>query len=146
MIKLIVNADDFGLTEKINEATVEGHRGGIITSTTLLANGAAFETAVRLARLESDLGVGVHLNLSEGYPLCQPCRLASLTNEKGSLYLSPVGLVRKLASGRINLGQVELELRAQIEKVKCACIEATHLDGHKHFHYFPPFLEIVIRL
>ena len=66
MKQLIVNADDFGLTKRVSEAIVDVHRHGIVTSTTLMANGAAFEGAVALSRQMPRLGIGAHLNLSEG--------------------------------------------------------------------------------
>ncbi|PYV93500.1 MAG: hopanoid biosynthesis associated protein HpnK, partial [Acidobacteria bacterium] len=81
MKRLIVNADDFGLTEKVNQAIIQGHLEGIITSASLLATGAAFESAVTLARQHPKLGVGVHLNLTEGMPVSEPARIPSLVTE-----------------------------------------------------------------
>jgi hopanoid biosynthesis associated protein HpnK len=146
MIRLIINADDFGLTERINDAIVEGHRKGIVTSTTLMANGPAFDNAAERAKTERKLGIGIHLNLSEGTPLTDPSQLSCLINETGVFYLSPVQMLRKLMLPGMSLGKVEMELRAQIEKVLNAGIEVTHLDGHKHFHFLPQFLHIAIRL
>src|SRR5436190_22470331 len=88
MKRLIVNADDFGLTEKVNQAIIEGHLKGIITSTSLLANGVAFESAVRLAQLHPKLGVGVHLNLTDGSPVSAPARIPSLVTDKGVFSLA----------------------------------------------------------
>jgi hopanoid biosynthesis associated protein HpnK len=146
MIRLIINADDFGLTERVNDAIVEVHQKGIVTSTTLMANGPAFDNAAERGKSERRLGIGIHLNLSEGTPLTDSSRLKPLINEKGAFYLSPVQMLRKWTSLRINLGKVEMELRAQIEKVLNAGIEVTHLDGHKHFHFLPQFLQMAIRL
>jgi hopanoid biosynthesis associated protein HpnK len=146
MRRLIINADDFGLTERINDAIVECHRNGIVTSTTLMANGAAFENATGRARTERNLGIGIHLNLSEGTPISDPSQLGSLINERGLFHLSPVQLLRKLMAKEIHLNMVEMELRAQIEKVLPAGIEVTHLDGHKHFHFIPQFLQMALRL
>jgi chitin disaccharide deacetylase len=146
MIRLIINADDFGLTERINDAIIEGHRQGIVTSTTLMANGPAFDNAAERAKTERKLGIGIHLNLSEGTPLTNPSQLSCMIDKTGVFYLSPVQMLRKLTVSGLNLGKVEMELRAQIEKVLNAGIEATHLDGHKHFHFLPQFLHIAIRL
>ena len=93
MIRLIINADDFGLTEGINDAIIEGHRRGIVTSTTLMANGPAFDNAAERGKSERALGIGIHLNLSEGTPLSDPSQLQSLINEKGVFYLSPVQML-----------------------------------------------------
>jgi len=146
MRRLIINADDFGLTERINDAIIECHQKGIVTSTTLMANGPAFDNATERARTEQKLGIGIHLNLSEGTPISDPSQLRSLINETGRFYLSPVQMLRKLMDRGISLGKVEMELRAQIEKVLNAGIEVTHLDGHKHVHLIPQFLQIALRL
>ena len=144
--RLIVNADDFGLTEKVNLAIVKGHREGVITSASLLANGSAFDSAVVLAQQVETLGVGVHLNLTEGMALTSPARLGSLVDVTGSFCLTPVLLVRRLLSGAVSVTQVELEMRAQIEKILSAGIRPTHLDGHKHIHLFPSLFHVLIRL
>ena len=80
MKRLIVNADDFGWTEGVNRGILEAHRNGIVTSTTVLANGAAFDAAMGLARRELRLGVGVHLNLSDGAPILPRWEVPSLGN------------------------------------------------------------------
>ena len=82
MKKLIVNADDFGLTEGVNRAVIEGHVHGIITSASLLANGAAFGSAVAMSKSYAKLGVGVHLNLTEGRPVSAPSEIPSLANSQ----------------------------------------------------------------
>ncbi len=100
MRSLIINADDFGLTERINDAIIEGHRKGIVTSTTLMANGPAFDNAAERAKTEQKLGIGIHLNLSEGTPMTDPSQLSCLINETGRFYLSPVQMLRKLMVSR----------------------------------------------
>jgi hopanoid biosynthesis associated protein HpnK len=146
MKKLIVNADDFGLTDKTNQAILEAYHTGIITSTSLLANGAAFGSAVELALRVPGLGVGVHLNLVEGRPVSEPSTVPSLVDKKGFFPGSPLRLARKMVTGRVKLNEVERELRAQIERILAAGIAPTHLDGHKHFHILPSVLNIIIRL
>ncbi len=83
MRNLIVNADDLGWTQGVNRGIAEAHRNGIVTSTSLLANGGAFEGGVRTARESPRLGVGVHLNLSDGQPVAPPERVKSLLDENG---------------------------------------------------------------
>src|ERR1700751_1771878 len=80
---LIVNADDLGWTEGVNRGIAEAHRNGIVTSASLLANGAAFASGVELARSTPRLGVGVHLNLSDGEPVAPRELVATLVSEKG---------------------------------------------------------------
>src|SRR2546426_4582911 len=85
MKRLIVNADDFGWSEGVNRGIVEAYRNGIVTSATVLANGEAFDGAVRLARQERRVGVGVHLNLSDGAPLLPRWEVPSLVHEQGQV-------------------------------------------------------------
>lgn len=134
MIRLIVNADDFGYTRGVNEGIVEAHRNGILTATTLMANGAAFEHAVELAHANPSLDVGCHLVLVEGPMVSDPARAL------------PSGLaevVRAVVRGKLAVYE---ELRAQVEKIVRSGIRPTHLDAHKHTHLLPPVLEAVARL
>jgi chitin disaccharide deacetylase len=87
MKRLIVNADDFALTKRVREGIAGAHRHGIVTSTTLMANGAAFEAATALSRQMPRLGIGVHLNLSEGTSISPAFKIPSLLNARGRLYL-----------------------------------------------------------
>ncbi|PYT99697.1 MAG: hypothetical protein DMG34_20285 [Acidobacteria bacterium] len=82
MKNLIVNADDLGWTPGVNRGISEAHRNGIVTSTSLLANGCAFDDGVRLSRELPRLGVGVHLNLSDGKPVAPPAKVKTLVSEK----------------------------------------------------------------
>lgn len=143
--KLIINADDFGLTGGVNRGIIEGHQKGVITSTTLMANMLGFEDAVRLARQNPHLGVGIHLNIYRGKPLFSPSQIPSLLNQNGEFF-SSFKLAKKIYQGKINLKEVEEELKAQIIKVKEAGINITHLDSEKHFHCFPQISAVVLKL
>ena len=146
MKRLIVNADDFGLTEGVNRAILDAQQRGIVTSTTLLANGAAFDSAVRLAREAPLLGVGIHLNVTDGRPVTRASSIPTLINEDGLFRCRPASLAANISAGRIRLDDIECELRAQIEKVQAAGVPVTHIDGHKHFHTWPSIFTIIIRL
>jgi len=146
MKRLIVNADDFGLSAGVNRAILEAHIDGILTSATLLANGAAFEEAVQLARETPQLGVGIHLNLTEGPPICDPARIPRLVRGDGKFAASPARLAVRLLSGKASLAEVESEWRAQIEKVLAAGLQPMHLDGHKHIHMLPMLFALAARL
>jgi len=143
---LIVNADDLGWTAGVNRGIAEAHRNGIVTSASLLANGQAFEEAVEFARATRDLGVGVHLNLSDGPPVAPREAVPSLLNASGAFEGGPDGLLLKIATRSLSLREVEIEWHAQISKVRDAKIEPTHLDGHKHVHMLPGLFEIALRL
>jgi chitin disaccharide deacetylase len=132
--RLVVNADDFGFTRGVNEGIVDAHRRGILTATTLMANGDAFEHAVELAGAHASLDVGCHLVLIGGRSLARAGR---------DLPASIPALVRALVRGRI---PVHDEFEAQIRRILDAGVQPTHLDTHKHTHLLPPVLEAVARL
>jgi hopanoid biosynthesis associated protein HpnK len=146
MKRLIVNADDFGLTAQVNQAIIAGHHHGLISSASLLANGGAFESAVALSRQAPRLGVGVHLNLTEGRPVAPSSSIPSLANGQGFFARTPGSLWRAIILGRVSTADLERELRAQIEKVVAAGIVPTHLDSHKHVHALPVLGKMAIRL
>src|SRR5260370_919725 len=125
--KLVANGDDFGFTRDVNAGIVAAHREGILTATTLMANGAACDDAVRLAREVPTLDIGCHLVLVGSAPY--PATVAAL--------------IRALAARKI---RVYDELRSQISKIADAGITPTHLDTHKHTHLLPPVLDAVARL
>ena len=146
MKNLIVNADDLGWTEGVNRGILEAFHHGIVTSTSLLANGAAFGGAVEAARSAPGLGVGVHLNLSDGLPVIDREIVTTLLNDDGVFAGGPESLLFRRARGGLSLTEVENEWDAQIQKVREAGVAPTHLDGHKHVHMLPGLFEIALRL
>ncbi len=146
MKKLIVNADDFGMTEGVNRAILKGHRHGIITSTSLLVNGVAYDSALALARGTPTLGVGVHLNLTEGKPTSGAARVPSLVARDGNFLNGPGRVAAGLVARRVAIGDIEREFRSQIEKLIAAGIRPTHLDGHQHVHMWPTLFALTARL
>jgi hopanoid biosynthesis associated protein HpnK len=143
---LIVNADDLGWTTGVNRGIAEAHRNGIVTSTSLIANGSAFDDGVNVARALPALGVGVHLNLSDGAPLAGPKNVPTLVDERGKLSGGPEQLLLKLARRKLKLSDLEREWDAQIQKVLAAGVSPTHLDGHKHVHMLPGLFPIALKL
>ncbi|HUC54542.1 MAG TPA: ChbG/HpnK family deacetylase [Candidatus Cybelea sp.] len=146
MKNLVVNADDLGWTEGVNRGILEAFRHGIVTSTSLLANGAAFAGGVAAARAAPGLGVGVHLNLSDGPPAADRSTVTTLLNNGGEFAGGPESLLLRRARGGLSLSEVESEWDAQIQKVRSAGITPTHLDGHKHVHMLPGLFEIALQL
>jgi chitin disaccharide deacetylase len=143
---LIVNADDLGWSEGVNRGIAEAHRHGIVTSASLLANGSAFVLAVEQSRSTPGMGVGVHLNLSDGPPIAERETVTSLLNDNGDFSGGPEALLLRIARRAIDLGEVEREWDAQIAKIRNAGIAPTHLDGHKHVHMLPSLFEVALRL
>jgi predicted glycoside hydrolase/deacetylase ChbG (UPF0249 family) len=144
--RLIINADDFGLCESVNKGIVEAHTKGVLTSTTIMANMPAAQQAVDLAKNLPTLGVGVHLNLTAGKPLCQDNIVKSILDSQGHFALSPGKLaLASLITGKVRTA-IETELASQIQWLIDKGIKPTHLDSHKHIHSFPTIFPIVCRL
>ena len=146
MKNLIVNADDLGWTDGVNRGIVEAFHHGIVTSASLLANGPAFAGGAEAARSAPSLGIGVHLNLSDGSPVADRKTVRSLLNGDGEFAGGPESLLLGRARRGIALAEVETEWDAQIRTIHDAGIAPTHLDGHKHVHMLPGFFEIALRL
>ena len=136
--RLILNADDFGLTPGINRAIGELHAAGVLTSATLMANGPAFDDAVAVARAHPTLGVGCHIVLTDGVPLAPLEHIPGLLGPDGkTLRPSLTDFIQALLRGKIKPAEIELESLFQIHKLQAAGIKITHLDTHKHTHLFP---------
>ncbi len=145
MIRLIVNADDLGLSSAINAGIIKAHVEGIVTSTSVVAAGQAFPEGVLLAQAHPGLGVGIHLTLVEENAAADPERVPTLA-PNGVLPRSYGQLVKKVMTGRIKLREIETEFRAQIEKCLLAGIKPTHLDSHQHTHALPLVFPIAVRV
>jgi hopanoid biosynthesis associated protein HpnK len=142
--RLIVNADDFGFTSGVNRAIVEAHSRGIVTSSTLMANGPAFTQAVELAKRNPQLGIGCHVVLIDGDPVLDPQRISSLTSSRRFGDGLKSFAARALA-GRIDDGEIFAEVAAQIGKLQASEISVSHVDTHKHTHLFPRILRPLLR-
>lgn len=141
MQRVIINADDFGLSPGVNRGILAAFRDGVLTSTTMLVNLPSFDDAVRLARENPDLPVGIHLSLLWGAPVSNPSSVASLVEPDGQFPRSLSVLARRYFLGTLNLDQVRTEFRAQVERFRRAGLAPTHVDSHKHVHCLPGVLE-----
>jgi predicted glycoside hydrolase/deacetylase ChbG (UPF0249 family) len=144
--RLIVNADDFGISEAVNRGIVDAHDRGIVTSTSIMATGAAFEQAVELARSRPGLAVGVHLVLTEHRPLVGATLVPSLVEAGGQFAAHVAQLLAKDLRGRISLPEARLELEAQLTRARAAGIAVSHIDGHQHVHVLPGIAGVVAEL
>jgi chitin disaccharide deacetylase len=146
-LRLIINADDFGLTSGINSAIQQLHQANVLTSATLMATGPAFDEAVSIARANPSLGVGCHLILTDGVPASPPESIPSLLGPDGKTFRpSLIDFVQALLRGQIREEEVEREAVAQIQKLLNAGINVTHVDTHKHTHLFPAVSRPVLRV
>jgi chitin disaccharide deacetylase len=145
--RLIINADDFGYTSGVNQAIVEAHTQGVVTSSTLMATGGAFAEAVELVKTVPRLSVGCHIVLIDGDPALPSAQIPSLTESNGTGRLRD-GLktfVIRALYGLMNPAELEAEASAQISKLRSAGISVSHFDAHKHTHLFPKILRPLLR-
>jgi hopanoid biosynthesis associated protein HpnK len=144
--RLIVNADDFGLTSGVNRAIVELHAAGVLTSATLMARAGASEEAIRLSVANPSLGVGCHIVLVDGEPVLPPNEIPTLVDRKTRRF--PAGLttfLSRLFTGRIAAEEIEAEAAAQIAVLRNSGLNPSHIDAHKHTHMFPQVLRPILR-
>jgi predicted glycoside hydrolase/deacetylase ChbG (UPF0249 family) len=141
--RLIINADDFGLTSGVNRAISEASLNGVVTSATLMANSRAFDEAVRMAGTQQALRIGCHVVLIDGEPLTRG--LQSLTNGAGRFRASLKDFALAAIQKRISPDEIQGEAEAQIRKIQAAGITLTHVDTHKHTHMFPQILRPLLR-
>ena len=144
MRRLILNADDFGYTSGVNRAIVEAHSHGIVTSSTLMANGLAFLEAAQLAKNLPKLSVGCHVVLTDGRPILPAANLLSITTA-ANFRDGMATFAARAITGRMDAGEVSAEAAAQIRKIQSAGISVSHIDTHKHTHLFPKILRPLLR-
>jgi len=147
--RLIVNADDFGLTTGVNRAIATAHEKGAVTSTTLMAESAEFEDAVRLSRAAPRLSVGCHVVLADGSPALPAFKVPSLIErcdaEGAHFYDGWSGFAYRALRGQLDASEIEAEAAAQIRKLQSAGLTVTHVDTHKHLHVLPFVLQPLLR-
>ena len=144
---LIVNADDYGLTERISTGILRAHREGIVTSTSVLAVGPAWPKVAGWLDDHPSLGVGVHLAaVGEDPPLLSAAEIPTLVDRRGHLQESYKGLIVRMLAGRVDQADVEREFTAQLEAVLELGVPIGHLDAHQHLHLWPPVGRVVLDL
>ena len=137
MRRLIVNADDFGLSAGVNQGIQDAALAGVVTSATMMVNTPGFDDAVRCAAgLRGTLGVGLHLNLTTGAPVARASEVPSLVDGAGR-FLPLARLLRRALAGGVRPADVRREADAQFARLRAAGIAPTHADSHRHVHVFP---------
>ncbi len=142
MKQLIINADDFGLTQGVNRAVIECYQRGVVTSATLMVNGEAAVEAALLAADNPGMGVGLHLNLTSGEPMMPRESVSSLLGSDGRFPGMKQALWR-LTAGRCKALELEDEIRAQADRLIKLGIRPTHIDSHHHIHAHPRLRSII---
>lgn len=145
--RIIINADDFGIHESVNRAVYRGFESGILTSTSIMAGGKAFDDAVHAARDMEGIGIGIHLTLVGCLPTVLPAaEVPSLTWEGGVLCRNYLDLIMRDLKGLIRADDVYREWDSQIQKVLDTGLSVTHIDGHQHLHMWNHFFPIALSL
>lgn len=141
-MKLIINADDFALTNKVTEGILKSIKSGIVRDTTIMVNTDSFEKSVVLAKENGILKMGIHLNLTCGKPILKREEVKSVCDQFGNFFRKP-----SLIPKDIDLLEVEKEFRAQIKRFKESGLKLNHIDSHHHTYIFnDSLLDIVIKL
>jgi len=149
--RLIVNADDLGLTRGVNRAIFETIRNGIVTSTTLMANSSAYQDAVEKIKTSNEAkrpSVGCHVLLVDGQPLSPAKSVPSLLENKngsGAFRTNLLPFLSLAAQGKLNSDEIETEATAQFKKLQSSGVTISHFDTHKHTHIFPAVYQALIR-
>ncbi len=147
LLKKIINADDFGISPGVNRAIAKGFNEGILNSTSIMINLKYVDEAVEMMKSLPGLNVGLHLNLTNEYPVSDPKDIPLLVDEKGKFKHGFVNLFLLSFFKRKELRrQVEIEARAQLEKAKNASIALSHIDSHRHVHMIPLIFNVVKKL
>lgn len=142
--RLIVNADDFGLSHSVNEAVIRAHRDGILTSASLMVNEPGCNEAVKLAKENPNLGVGLHISLLMGHSALPPEIIPGLVNNHGEFSDSPVSTGMKYFFNPGLREQLRAEIRAQFDKFHATGLPLDHVNGHLHLHLHPIIFKILM--
>ena len=145
--RLIINADDFGLTFGINRAVAELHCAGVLTSATLMATGRAFDDAVSIAKALPTLGIGCHIVLIDGMPVLPPTQIPTLIGPDCRTFRTTLfSFVRDFLAGRIDPDEIAYESLAQQTRLREAGLHVTHIDTHKHIHLIPAVTQALLKI
>ena len=142
---LIVNADDFGRSKSVNDGIAEAFRLGILTSASIVANGAEFDSAVALTQQLDGLGVGIHLVLDEHPPVLPPSQIPSLVAKDGHFRPRSQQFTKMVVTPRMQ-DDILSEWDAQILKALAAGVNLDHIDGHGHCHAHPRVAQAIVTL
>lgn len=142
--RLIVNADDFGLSPSVNEAVIRAHCKGILTTASLMVNEPSCAEAVELARQNPRLGVGLHLTLLMGHCALSPGEVSALVNDRGEFLNDPVKVGFKYFFQRGIRQQLRREIHAQFARFRATGLPLDHVNGHLHLHLHPAVFSILM--
>jgi len=144
--KLIVNADDFGMSDEVNQAVIRAHKDGVLTSTSLMVTGPAFDDAVKLAREHPRLAVGIHLVTVVGKSALPHSEIPTLVDREGNFSNNSVSAGLKYYFSRRARRELKKELAAQFDRFRTTGLPLSHIDGHLHLHVHPVIFNVALAL
>jgi hopanoid biosynthesis associated protein HpnK len=144
--RLIVNADDFGMSEEVNHAIIRAHKEGVLTSTSLMVTGAAFEGAVKLARENPRLATGIHIVTVVGRSVLSHVEIPSLVDREGNFSNHPTAAGLKYFFSPRARRELKKEIAAQFDKFHSTGLRLSHIDGHLHLHVHPVIFNAALQL
>lgn len=144
--RLIVNGDDFGLSAQVNAGILHAHTQGILTSTSLMVTGSAWQEAAALAKDTPSLSVGLHLTLVQGRAVSLPHLLTHVAQWNGNFSDNPTAAGLRYFFSRRARVQLRDECRAQLDRFLHTGLPLAHIDGHLHLHMHPVVLDILVEL
>lgn len=142
--RLIVTADDFGLSDAVNEAVISGHRDGILTAASLMVAADAAQDAARLAHATPSLAVGLHVVLVDGKPLLPPSRIPDLVGPDGRFRNDLAAVGASIFFRPSVARQVAQEVEAQFQAFLATGLAFDHVNAHKHYHLHPTVGRILL--
>ncbi|MEW6155898.1 MAG: hopanoid biosynthesis-associated protein HpnK [Verrucomicrobiota bacterium] len=145
MRRLIVNADDFGLSASANHAIIRAHHEGILTATSLMVNEPGFDEAVELAKAAPRLGVGLHLTLLCGHATLPHHEIPGLVNARCEFHSNPAAVGLRYFFRKDLRAQIHAEIRAQFQKFQQTGLVLDHVDSHHHLHAHPTIFGVLIQ-
>lgn len=143
---IIINGDDFGFSQGVNQAIIKAHEQGVLTSTSLMVTGDAAEDAIAYAKSHPNLAVGLHLVLVCGKSVLPPSKIPHLVDALGNFPDDSLQVGLRYQFNRAARRELHLEIRAQLEKFRATGLKLSHVDGHLHLHSHPIVLGILAEL
>lgn len=143
---MIINADDFGMSEAVNEAVIRAYKEGVLTTTSLMVTGDAFDQAVKLARESPGLGVGIHLVTVVGRSVLPKAEIPSLVDENHNFSNNPTAAGLRYFFSPQARRELRKELAAQFAKFHSTGLPLSHVDGHLHLHVHPVIFKAALEL
>jgi predicted glycoside hydrolase/deacetylase ChbG (UPF0249 family) len=140
--RVIINADDFGITNGVNKAIFELVDAGVLTSTSVMSNMPHYEDIVNL---KDKIGIGIHFNLTVGKPVTEAYKIPTIVRNNGEFF-DLLLLLKKMRQRKVSKQEVEIELNAQIKRLIMLGIQPDHINSHESLLKYPFFMRVIKKI